>query len=513
MSTLEVPTRLSYPVVKQTQIVASICLESFFEFVKEFWHEVIAEDPIWNWHIPLMCNELQEAAERVLKGEKREYDLLFNVPPGTTKSTVASVMHTAWTLARDPSMRHITASHTEDLVLDHSRLSRILVQSERYRACFPKVRMSKDQNTKQYWKTTAGGGRKCCTVGGKTPTGFHAHFLTVDDPLDPMQAGKLTEVDINTANLFMSEVLPSRMVDKSVALTTLIMQRLHQNDPSGQWLKESSRPDSPQKIRHVCLPSVRCQHVHPRELRANYSNRLLDPIRLDEATLKVQEVKLGPFGYAAQYLQHPVPRGGGMYHVNKIKYGQPPADYRSVNSWLSLVRYWDKAGTSDGGAYTAGVLMGLDKPSVNGYDNIGKPIYSRLPNVWILHVVRGQWAASERESVIRKTAEMDGRHIRIGMEQEPGSAGKESVAASIKNLHGFKVKADRPSGDKVSRGDQIADQMAVGNIYCVADAPWLPDFIDELRFWPHSTHKDQGDAMNGAYNMLVKPKVVVGAMR
>ena len=80
---------------------------------------------------------------------------------------------------------------------------------------------------------------------------------------------------------------------------------------------------------------------------------------------------------------------------------------------LRSVRYVDKAGTEDGGAYTAMVLMHLlhDKTYV------------------IEHVARGQWSALEREERIKFWAKQDRAVLKtsyeIGVEQEPGSAGKE----------------------------------------------------------------------------------------
>ena len=48
-------------------MVRSIVRESFYEFVKEFWDTVVPEKPIWNWHIKLICKELQEIAEETVK--------------------------------------------------------------------------------------------------------------------------------------------------------------------------------------------------------------------------------------------------------------------------------------------------------------------------------------------------------------------------------------------------------------------------------------------------------------
>ncbi|MCZ7546745.1 MAG: hypothetical protein M5R40_25930 [Anaerolineae bacterium] len=109
-------------------------------------------------------------------------------------------------------------------------------------------------------------------------------------------------------------------------------------------------------------------------------------------------------------------------------------------------RYWDKAGTKDGGARTAGVLQ------AHADDGL----------IYIEDAVFGQWSAGEREAVIKQTAELDAqrygspRAVRIYIEQEPGSGGKESAEATIRNLKGFVVEADRPTGAKDTRLEPFA---------------------------------------------------------
>ena len=53
------------------------------------------------------------------------------------------------------------------------------------------------------------------------------------------------------------------------------------------------------------------------------------------------------------------------------------------------------------------------------------------------------WGALEREQEIKALAAIGSRTIKgpyeIGVEQEPGSGGKESVEATIRNLAGFSV--------------------------------------------------------------------------
>ena len=476
----------------ENELIGSVCSESFFEFVKEFWSEVITSVPIWNWHIKFLCDELQSAAERVFYNEEKLQDYIINIPPGTTKSTICSVMWPAWILSNMPSARIICGSHTDTLVLDLSSKTRLIVESDKYQKAFGKlsnrpenlkVEIRDDQNTKGYWATTRGGFRFSCTVGGKTPTGFHGHFLIVDDPIDPQKV--MSDAEIKEANEWMANVISNRKVDSRISVLLLIMQRLHQDDPTGNRLAKKDAG----KIRHICLPAEESDGVFPPELKAFYVDGLLDPVRLTKRILGEKLAEMGEFGFSGQYRQNPVPLGGGMFKTIRLNYGIPPAKFKR------MARYWDKAGTKDGGAYTVGFLMGLD---FNG-------------RFWILDIVRGQWEAAEREKIIKQTAIRDGKGIMIGIEQEPGSGGKESAQATVRRLAGWRVRADKPTGDKALRADPWAVQVNQGNCWVKENAPWITDLLSEMTYFPVSKYKDQVDAGSGAFSALTRV-VSVGAI-
>lgn len=149
------------------------------------------------------------------------------------------------------------------------------------------------------------------------------------------------------------------------------------------------------------------------------------------------------------------------------------------------VRYWDKAATEGGGAYTAGVRIAYK----------GGIFY-------IEDVVRGQWSAGHRDQVMQQVAEADGRGVEIWVEQEPGSGGKESAQASVKQLAGFAVRADRVTGDKVERAKPMSAQAEAGNVVLV-QGDWHEVFLHEAHTFPDSKYKDQVDAAAGAVNKLV----------
>jgi predicted phage terminase large subunit-like protein len=466
---------------------ASLCRESFYYFLQKFWDVLIPEPPVWNWHLKLLCDELQEVAERVFRGEPKAYDLLINIPPGTTKSTIVSIFFPAWVWTRMKSARVISGSYEHVLALTFARKSRLIIKHPRYQAMFGPIELREDQDTKGFYENTDGGDRKSVGTGGNI-TGSHGHFILVDDPINPKRA--VSPASLKEVNTWMKDTLSSRKVDKNVTPTILVMQRLHQDDPSERMIQDGLKEGK--AIRHICLPAELSDKVKPPRLRLKYKGGLLDPVRLSPKVLAEARVDLGQYGYAGQFDQNPVPAAGGMFKTERFKLDTPPREIEFTDIW----RHWDKAGTDGDGDWTVGLKMARD----------------RQKRLWILDVVRGQWDSSEREDIIEQTAKIDGTQCRISLEQEPGSSGKDSARATVIRLQGFRVLVQKPTGDKVTRADTFSVQVNMGNVYVDKNANWLKDFMDELKFFPFGKHDDQVDGCSGAFTAMTQHKSKLGAL-
>jgi len=274
------------------------CKKSFFEFLKYFWDTIVPDPLVLNWHMEYMCNELQEIGIRLQKREKNPYDLVINVPPGTTKSTIVTIMWPAWLWLIDPTLRGLNTSYSGDVAMEHAVKSRDVLKSDKFQELYPEHIIFKwDQDNKSRYENTKGGSRACAGTGGRV-TSKHAHFIIEDDPISPKMA--VSEVQLKTANDFSVKTLSTRKVDKAVSVRVLVMQRLHEDDPAGRKIKQS-------RVRHICLPAeiTELDNVRPRELEKKYTNGLLDPIRMDRHVLKTFRQELGSTEYAGQFLQSP----------------------------------------------------------------------------------------------------------------------------------------------------------------------------------------------------------------
>ncbi len=471
--------------------IRSLVMNDLSMFIRYFWDTYSQEKFIMNWHIEEICKELEEVARRVGNKEKKLYDLIFNVPPGTTKTAMVSIFWPVWCWTNWYWFRFITSSHSNDLSLESAEYSREIIRSEKFKQIFPELSIKVDKESKSNFRITKkeggklliGGNRFSTSVGAKA-TGFHAHILIPDDLMDPQAA--ISKAKIDAANLHVDQTLLTRKVDKNVTTMVMICQRLSPNDPPQHLLDKGKK-----NIRHISLPGEikgYLEYLKPIEYEKYYVDGLLDPVRMNWDVLDEMMEDLGQYGYHGQVGQNPILAGGGMFETDHLITIQTPPIAHHV---LKTVRYWDKAGTEGGGAYTVGVKM------------------CRLQDgrFILLDVIRGQWSSAKREKVIRETAIADGQACIVYIEQEPGSGGKESAEGTVLNLAGFSVHKDRPTGDKVYRADPYSVQVNGGNVNMLTGI-WNEKYVDELKNFPNSQYKDQTDASSGAFHQLVSKKQV-----
>jgi predicted phage terminase large subunit-like protein len=164
-----------------------------------------------------------------------------------------------------------------------------------------------------------------------------------------------------------------------------------------------------------------------------------------------------------------------------------------VKTW----RYWDRAGTApkDGkparGSWTAGCLMGVTAG--------GRYV--------IANVTRFQCEPPEVVTRIQNVASQDGRHINIGIEGDPGQAGKSEAQSQIRGLDGYHAEINYVRESKGARALPLSSQVFVDNVALVA-GDWIAPFLAEAENFD-GTGKgitDQIDAASGAFHMLVSEK-------
>ena len=108
---------------------------SFYNFFKYFWSSVEASEYEDNWHIEMVCNELQQRFEQYQENiipATELQDLIFNLPPGCSKSLMVSVFFPAWVWLINPAAKIITYSYSYKVAEELSGKSLRLLMSEEY---------------------------------------------------------------------------------------------------------------------------------------------------------------------------------------------------------------------------------------------------------------------------------------------------------------------------------------------------------------------------------------------
>lgn len=462
------------------QVRAELCRRSYFEFFKEFWSEIIPEDLKLNWHLEEICNELQAIAERIIKREPNPYDLIINVPPGSSKSTIATIMFPAWCWIRDPSIKTISASYSATLSTNHAVKSRDLLKSDKFLRYYGHIFEFKgDQDNKTHYENTKGGARIATSVGG-TITGQHAHLIIIDDPLKPDEAA--SETSRTAANSWADNTISTRKTDKKVSATILIMQRLHEKDLTGHWLSKTDK-----KIRHLCLPAEESDIVSPAELKNKYTDGLLDPVRMDRSTLANQKVDLGSQGYAGQFSQRPSPEGGTIIKkawFKKIGF----EEYAKLEGKKVVNFFVDSAYTEEKKNDPTGLLACVYiNPFLYILDR--DAVFKEFPDL-IKYI----------PSFSSKNGYTNESRILV----EPKASGK-SIVQMLK-FSGINImELPAPMDDKVTRATSITPFLEAQRCILVESA-WNEAFLEQVGSFPRAEHDEDVDNLVNAVNHFTNKK-------
>ena len=412
----------------------------------------------WEWrHLVLYREKLEALRAGTIK------NLMVFMPPQSGKSLLGTVHFPVYWLSEEPGLRVIVGCYGQELAADFGRASRRLAREAG-------VTIAGERQAASDWQTPQGGRYLAVGVGSGV-TGRPADLIIVDDPIKSR-----AEADSATHRRAVFDWLMNDLFTRGPrARRLIVLTRWHWDDPVARLLKGATAAD----WEVVSLPAL----AEEGDLLGRQVGEALCPERQTAEELERVRLERGEYVFGSLYQQRPTPRTGNMFPRDKV--GEPVKAAPTGTRWA---RAWDKAGTKDGGKRSAGVRLGIAP------DN----------RIVIGHVVRGQWAALERERVIKTQAAIDTAAVKIVLEQEPGSGGKESAENTVRMLQGYPVSVRVASGqgDKFSRADPFAAQWQAGNVVLV-EGDWNDMFLDELEMaGPGAAFLDCMDAAALAYNEL-----------
>lgn len=489
---------------------------SLYEFLKQAWKWIEGDKEFTDgWHIQAICEHLEAIAERKIK------NLLINMPPRCSKSSIVSVAFPVWRWIHSPAERFMYSSYAVSLALRDSVKCRRLIQSPWYQERWGELyKLEGDQNTKRRFDNNVGGYR-IATSSGASSTGEGASILVSDDPNNALDGE--SEVQRERKIDWWTQVWSTRLNDKKNDCRVVVQQRIHEKDISGfilsnddnnEWVKlilpmeyEESR-----KSRTIILPTTdgkiwedpRCKE-----------GQLLWSERIGDKELQSLKQSLGSeYAIAGQLQQRPSPATGGIIKKTWFKWWK----HSTMPEIVFTVQSWDTALTGNSkSAYSACTTWGIF------YD------HNNIANIILLSM----WRDRVEYPQIRNMAKRLYYDYRdTGKEHNPIYKGKpldmfliEAKASGDPliqdlSLAGIRAIPFNPSkyGDKIQRVRMITHLIESGLVWLPAKSPsyesllpFADIFQESVASFPVAESRDLVDTMTQALLKLKDGQMLLPA--
>ena len=500
---------------------------SLYDFTKEAWH-VIDPAPFvgGGFSMQAVCDHLQACADGNIR------NLIINIPPRFSKSTLCGVLFPAWVFAQPENtpvsgngVQFLHASYSQTLALQDSLKCRRLLESDWYLSRWGnRVQVSSDQNTKSQFDLESGGRRMTTSVGGST-TGLGGQYLICDDPNNARESN--SEAVIMSTIEWWDMAWSTRLNDPKTGCRIVVQQRLNERDITGHILSQDignwthlmlpMEFEPNRRIYTVLVPDSANDGegdivwTDPRK----EEGELLWPERFGPVEVDNLKKTLGPYGTAGQLQMRPQPAGGGII---KRTWWEPyeGADFPDMEVTIGSLdlAYTTKKENDfsamtcwgiwrDSGTYTAVAnknFQGTVSSRIQSSDQGGDIPKIMLTNAWKerleFHDLVAKVVATARESKL---------DILLVEAKGPGI----SVAQEIRRLVGieeFSVREVSPNDlDKTARLYAVQHLFAEGLVYAptkIGDPDtfrvWADMVVTEVESFPKGIHDDLclvGDTM------------------
>jgi len=452
---------------------------SLYDFVKLAWDQVETSKFIDNWHIALICEEL----EKVTRGETQ--NLLINIPPGGMKSLLVQVFWPVWSWIQDPTLRLIGASFDHELTKRDSMRSMRLIQSPWFQERWGhRVGVEPDASV-VYHENSARGWRNATSIGGKI-TGKHGDIAIIDDPSKPLDMMRSPKIALKRARDWRYGTLPTRFRDIAKARVVLIMQRLHEEDLAGLALAEGGWTT-------VVLP-MRFEpahpHRHPKDPRT-VAGELFWPARFPEEAVKKLE---GPHGLgarqaAAQLQQRPTPEDGNIFKRGWFKYYV----VRPARFDIVIISVDCAFKDADDSSFVVLQVWGM-----------------RGGEYFLLEQIRRRMSFTETcAEFVALVRKWKVARAKLVEDKANGTAVIDTFKKKISGIIPVTPKESKPA-----RARAVSPLVEAGNVFLLAtkipdgehehlELPqWVEEYIEELVGFPFGAANDQVDATSQALHWL-----------
>ena len=521
------PEQLAYIAANASRVLAE---RSLYKFAQQAWH-VIDPAPFigGGFAMQAVCDHLEACADGHIR------NLIINIPPRFSKSTLCGVLFPAWVWTQKDSsptkgsgVQFLHASYSQNLALQDSIKCRRLIESEWYQNRWGKgVSISSDQNTKSQFDLASGGRRNTVSVGGST-TGMGGNYLIADDPNNAREAN--SEAVILSTIEWWDMAWSTRLNDPKTGVKIVIQQRLNERDITGHILTKDvgnwthlmlPMRFEPERRVYTCLMPPELtddgEGIYWTDPRQNEGD-LLWPERFGDDEVSELERTLGPYGSAGQLQQRPQPAGGGIIKRTWWEPWTAPAFPDMVATIGSVDLAYTTKKENDFSAMTCWGIWRDDgeTSAVIARDFSGRIIrevksekQADVPKIMLTNAWQERLEFHELVEKIIETARESKLDILLIEAKGPGI----SVAQEIKRIAGmeeFSVRLVNPGDlDKVARMHSVVHLFAEGLVYAPTKAgdpdlfrSWADTVITQVEAFPKGMHDDLVDTVSQAITYM-----------
>lgn len=410
---------------------------------------------------------LIEKLEALARGDINR--LAVFMPPGSAKSTYASILFAPWVMSHYPKAQFLAASHTTELAERWGRRVRNIISEHR---AILGITPDDANQAAGRWAIREGG--EYLAAGARIGiAGFRALFGVIDDPLRSREDADSQVVRDRLWEWYLYD-FRTRLIPNARQL--LIQTRWHEDDLAGRVLNHQ-----PWEV--ISLPAE--AKANDQLGRAPGEFLWGDDSYGYGAQLKELKETTPPRVWSALYQQSPAPEEGDYFKQAWFH----PLDLAPSHTLMRCYGASDYAVTADGGDYTVHIIVGVD----------------HLNNLYLLDVWRGQKTS---DVWIEAMCDLVEKYRPLAWAEETGQI-KASLGPFIeKRMRERRVYVNREQfptrGDKAIRARSMQGRLALDGIMYPKNAPWAADFFAEiLNLWV-GKHDDQGDALGLVGQLLDK---------
>lgn len=398
--------------------------------------------------------------------------LMILAPPGSAKSTYATVVAPTWFLGNKENRRVILATYGDDLARRHGRRTRQLLRAPETQGVLGCTLDQESRAADEFALTNGSEYIACGIMGGVT--GNRAHGIVIDDPIKGREQADSQTIRDRTWDAYQDDLL-TRLIPGGWIV--IINTRWHEDDLSGRilpadWAGQSGdiqcRDGNVWRV--LCL-QAECQTQS--DPLSRKIGEMLWPEWFDDRHWA--QFRLNRRTWSSLYQQRPAPDDGILFRRDDMGYYDGAAP-----EGLIILGASDSAVTPDGGDWT--------EHGVAGLANDG--------SIYLLDWWRGQTGP---EDWIEKQIDMIVRHKPLAWFGETGPI-RRAIEGRLRQRMLDRKAECRVEwlphiGDKPTKAQSIISTAGMGRLLWPRTAKWVAELQRQCLVFPAGSPDDGVDTL------------------